>query len=161
MKLGDNELAVLVFSSKDRQAWPHRDCVYYGGDARLDDERRVELPPNYHSEPGFWSLDLEDPHGGDAFNHGACSYEWFSQLPYKVVWIILRSQHLASVGNPKLVTTYFDDLMSNFCKSHPAHKPSSLFKAHARSSDPDDQRQHQEKIRGLRTGINVLVCLGL
>ena len=27
VKLGDNELAVLAFGSKDRQVWPHEDCV--------------------------------------------------------------------------------------------------------------------------------------
>ena len=153
LKLKDNELAALAFSSQDRQTWNEESYDYVWGQAGLDNEGNTELPPNYQSEPMTSSTPLQDLdiYIGDMFDLGTSPYQGFLLLPPTVIWIILRSQRLALADNSVPVIRYFEALMDRFCKSHPAHNTLSLFKAHARSSDPDDKRHQLGEVGGLRT----------
>jgi hypothetical protein len=123
-KLNDNGLASLAFAVNTD------DWLAYSGDSsskiRCDptgkaedrDGQERELPLNYQSEDFPPFAGGQQSYGGVTFDLGACYHQYFLQIPPTIVWIILKSQHLAAHDKTP-VEAHFKRLMDNACK-HPA-----------------------------------------
>lgn len=154
LKMKDNDLATIAFGATDREEWNQEQDFYPAPteSTELDDDSMTVLPPNYESAPYPEYDCLEDSHGGDIFDLGASSLQWFLRLPPTVVWIILRSQHLVSKDHkdlrPQKVAKYFGDLMNTICKFCPAQQCRN--QADIRSSRPVSEYDQEKENGGLR-----------
>jgi len=117
-KMGDNSLASLAFSENSYEWIPRQ--AKYSADLLLektsvDGRGESTLPLNFQSEQiapfagGFQSF------GGPTFDLGASCHQQFLQIPPTIVWIILKSQHLAAHDKDK-AEDHFKRLMDNACE---------------------------------------------
>jgi len=121
-RLNDNSLATLAFAAHGEN-WP-ADVTDTSGPgpntdtAGLDENSPRLLPLCYQSEhlPSFPGG--ERSFGGVPFDLGASWHQDFLQIPPTIVWIILKSQHLAAHDKTP-AKDHFKRLMDNACK-HPA-----------------------------------------
>ena len=117
-KINDNGLASLAFalnppewhSTKADTSYNlpmDRTSVYAEGEAKLR--------PSYQSEDIVPFASGSQSFGGAAFDLGASYHQHFLQNPPTIVWIILRSQHLAA-HDKKKAEDHFKRLMDNACE---------------------------------------------
>jgi hypothetical protein len=122
LKLNNNDLASLSFAA-DGQEWPEdaedgSEPGPHTDSAGLDRQSSTRLPLNYQSEcfPCFPGGEIS--FGGPTLDLGASWHQDFLQIPPTIVWIILKSQHLAAHDKTP-AKDHFKRLMDNACK-HPA-----------------------------------------